>query len=179
MVPRFICNGSRSTNQDLSGHVKHLHEQSRRHDAFHHGGFAGFGHRAVGQVVAAADDAIAGDVDEANRLGIARLKADGGASGDIQTLAVGFGAVELQGAHWFRQSGNGCRPGSAGRPGWSPPVRSRAGLRSEPVRRPESQRRRGAVEGSAAATEDRRNPAPAESCRKAPCQDRRLRLRSG
>ena len=75
--------------------------QSRRRrtllgDALHRGRLAFVAHRAVGQIVAAADHAIAGDVDQRDGLGVARLEPHRGAGRNVQPLAVGLGAVEFQ-----------------------------------------------------------------------------------
>lgn len=51
---------------------------------------------ARGQVVAAADDLVAANLDERDRLGIARLEADRGAGGDVEAEAVRAGAVKLE-----------------------------------------------------------------------------------
>ena len=62
----------------------------------HRGGEVGFVHRAVSEVIAAANDAVAGDINKADGLDVARLKSHRGAGGDIQPPAVGFGSIELQ-----------------------------------------------------------------------------------
>jgi len=49
-----------------------------------------------GEVVAAADHLAAANLNEGDRLGIARLKAHGRAGGDVETVAIGFAAVKLE-----------------------------------------------------------------------------------
>ncbi len=56
-----------------------------------------FGNRAVGQIVAAANDACAGNLDQTHGFGFARFKTHRRPGRNIQPLAVGLGAVEFQG----------------------------------------------------------------------------------
>ena len=54
------------------------------------------GHNACSKAIAAGDEARAGDGNERDGLGVARLKADGGASSNVQPIAVGSLSVELE-----------------------------------------------------------------------------------
>ncbi len=54
------------------------------------------GNRAVGQIVAAANDFIAGNFHQLDRLGFARLEPHGGARRNVEALAISLGAVESQ-----------------------------------------------------------------------------------
>lgn len=49
---------------------------------------------SVSKTVAAADNVVARDLDERDGLGVTGLEADGCAGGDVETEAVGAGAVE-------------------------------------------------------------------------------------
>ena len=49
---------------------------------------------SVSETVAAADYLVARDLDERDGLGVTGLEADGRAGGDVETEAVGAGAVE-------------------------------------------------------------------------------------
>lgn len=53
-------------------------------------------HDARGEAVAALDDAVAGDLDEGDGLGVAGLEAHRGAGGDVEAEAVGGDAVERE-----------------------------------------------------------------------------------
>ena len=55
-----------------------------------------FCHRAIGQIVSAADHLAAGDRDERDGFRVARLEAHRRARGNIEPLAVGFATIELQ-----------------------------------------------------------------------------------
>jgi hypothetical protein len=49
---------------------------------------------AGGEVVAAVDGPVAGDFDELDSFAVAGLEADGGAGGDVETVAICFDAIE-------------------------------------------------------------------------------------
>src|ERR1051326_2364032 len=57
---------------------------------------AGLADGAVGEVVAAANDFAAGNGDEFDGFGFARLESNGGAGGDVESFAIGLGAIEFQ-----------------------------------------------------------------------------------
>ena len=57
---------------------------------------AGFIDWSVGQVVAAADDPVAGNVDQVDRTRFSGFESHGGARGDVQPLAIGGVAVERE-----------------------------------------------------------------------------------
>ena len=60
------------------------------------GFLSGDGDFAVCQIVAAANDLLACDLDELHRLGFARLEPHRGAGGDVETFAVSQGAIKLE-----------------------------------------------------------------------------------
>ena len=58
---------------------------------------------AVGEVVEAVDDALAGEGDEGDGAFVAGFEADGGAGGDVEAVAAGGGAVEFEGGIDFEE----------------------------------------------------------------------------